>query len=259
MHKQQGFTLIELLVVIAIIALLMGVLMPALNRVRTQAKIVVCKTRLRQIGLAIFTYSNSNDYKLLPTEYFDEGTWHILHPEIMFRTMVSDRTFLTGVMLGSLATSGIIKEPKPFLCPADIEFKHLLEEHKSSGVWKDMPNVDNVFANYELKQTVDGLSATYVYWPQSRRMIDKRTDGVALGYWPGYPKTAVNMNELDTRLAIAADRNKHSDRNDAFSVLFGDNSVQSRPRPVIEGETYDNYHQYRDTGGISKFFYSFKQ
>lgn len=259
MHRRKGFTLIELLVVIAIITLLMGVLLPALHRARTQAKIVVCKARLKQIGLAIFTYTNSNDFKLLPTEYFDTGSWQILHPEIMFRTMVSDRTYLSGVMLGALATSGIIREPRPFLCPNDREFKDLLEEHKNAGIWKDMPNLDNVFANYDSKQSVDGLSATYVYWPQSKQMIDKRTDGVTLGYWPGYPKTARNMSELDTRLAIVADRNKHSDRNDAFSVLFGDNSVQTRPRPVIDGLTYDNYHQYRDTGGISKFFYSFKQ
>ena len=48
MDKRRGFTLIELLVVIAIIALLMGILMPALARVKKQAKSAACKMNLHQ-------------------------------------------------------------------------------------------------------------------------------------------------------------------------------------------------------------------
>jgi len=61
MAKQKGFTLIELLVVIAIIALLMAILMPALNRVKKQAKSVACQTNLRQWALIFSIYMDEND------------------------------------------------------------------------------------------------------------------------------------------------------------------------------------------------------
>ncbi len=64
MHERKGFTLIELLVVIAIIALLMAILMPALQRVRKQAKAVACQSNLHQWALiwSMYTQDNSGNF-----------------------------------------------------------------------------------------------------------------------------------------------------------------------------------------------------
>jgi prepilin-type N-terminal cleavage/methylation domain-containing protein/prepilin-type processing-associated H-X9-DG protein len=73
MKKSRGFTLIELLVVISIIAVLMGILMPALTKVREQAKRQTCGMRIRQHVLALNMYAGENDTKLpLPTT---SGAW----------------------------------------------------------------------------------------------------------------------------------------------------------------------------------------
>ena len=63
MGRKKGFTLIELLVVIAIIAVLMGILMPALTRVKEQAREISCRANLRQYGVVQNMYLADNEAK----------------------------------------------------------------------------------------------------------------------------------------------------------------------------------------------------
>jgi len=74
MNKRKGFTLIELLVVIAIIALLMAILMPALARVKEQARTTGCLANLRQWNFVSAMYTEDNDGKFW-SGYDSTGYW----------------------------------------------------------------------------------------------------------------------------------------------------------------------------------------
>jgi len=131
--KKKGFTLVELLVVIAIIALLMGILMPALARVRQIAFRMVCGTNLSGIGKAMLIYSNDYDDEL-PRAGGRNSTWSPKIPA----WMAANRFQAYGVSANGEGGVGSISScfyllvkyaevtPKSFICKGDsgtTEFK----------------------------------------------------------------------------------------------------------------------------------------
>jgi prepilin-type N-terminal cleavage/methylation domain-containing protein/prepilin-type processing-associated H-X9-DG protein len=115
--KRDGFTLIELLVVISIIALLVGILLPALGAARKSAQNMQCLSNLRQIGIGSWAYAFASDDQMPPSWTPGGGVngW-----EDATEWPVIINAYITNSGKSTYDAGGDEHNTKAFLCPSAL-------------------------------------------------------------------------------------------------------------------------------------------
>ena len=249
---KKAFTLIELLVVISIIALLMGVLMPALTRAREQAKQTVCASNMRSVSTGIFAYASENDGKLPPVSYnlindpgksYDSLETYVACLAFTInanKSLTPLKRITETYNLGYLFIENYIETGEVFYCPDAPKY---IDSNKNSGNnganqltlrYEDYLGPDGAWPWINTAATGQGsYSSTacrtgYYYMPQS----STRKTIIGQNY---YSNTTEKLEDINPSKVMVLDsvftietlpHKKKSSKGSKINATFGDGSVR---------------------------------
>lgn len=213
MKRHRGFTLIELLVVIAIIAILVSLLLPAVQQAREGARRAQCKNNLRQIGLALQNYHSS--FNIFPPGYVSGAPypattngwgWCAMLLPHLDQTNLYD-TIDFKLPLEHLTNQAAVATKLPFfLCPTDQIGSGIFEITDATG---SVVVASAAAASYAAtvgddSSEADGLTGNGVFYRNSGTRISEIRDGTSTtvlagerawgfsnGTWSGAPNNGL--------------------------------------------------------------------
>ncbi|MEM6392150.1 MAG: DUF1559 domain-containing protein [Planctomycetota bacterium] len=231
----SAFTLIELLVVISIVALLIGLLLPALAASRDASRALKCKTQLRQLGVAFATYAETYDGLIPPARVTNtaESAFTGLpvgfrwHTHAMIEWVESTKFTAAQQAAGDMAVEG---DNNIFICPSSDK-----SNNGSLEVFQNSYGM-NALLNYEHLKALPGLVDNPVnQWPRWRATfknyydVKSPTTGMLL---IDNRNPSVTWEDYDfAPLQVGSER--HSGSNNA---LFCDGHVEAIPLADIPNE-----------------------